>query len=118
MLRAPGPQLTAAVFFGNVRPRFTGEAIHLGTAASPGNNTLTGNQPTQLSVRVADAVAVSAVGNTWMASQGADEDGHYTVDGDLCMGDDPCDQTSGADVNFTFTFTGAGAGAVLRLAGE
>jgi hypothetical protein len=89
----------------------------LGTADSEGNNTLTGNQPTQMSVRVAAGVVVSAVGNTWTASaQGADDDGRYTVDGTLCGGADPCDQTSGADVNFTFM--GAGAGAALRLAAD
>jgi hypothetical protein len=89
----------------------------LGTAADPGNNTLTGNQPTQVSMRVAAGVVVSAVGNTWTASaQGADADGHYTVAGTLCANANPCDQTTGADVNFTFM--GAGSGAALRLAAQ
>ena len=89
----------------------------LGTAASPGNNTLTGNQPTQVSVRVAAGVVISAVGNTWTASaQGADANGHYTVAGTLCAGANPCDQTTGADTNFTFM--GAGSGAALRLAAQ
>jgi hypothetical protein len=89
----------------------------LGTASSPGNNTLTGNQPTQVIVRVAAGVVVSAVGNTWTASmQGADAQGHYTVAGPFCTGANPCDQTTGADINFTFM--GAGSGAALRLAAQ
>jgi hypothetical protein len=53
----------------------------LGTAASPGNNTLTGGDPAQmgpaLRVAVPAALTVSAVGNTWGVTQGSDGSGRY-----------------------------------------
>jgi Right handed beta helix region len=52
-----------------------------GTAASPGNNTLTGGDPAQmgpaLRVAVPAALTVSAVGNTWGVTQGSDGSGRY-----------------------------------------
>jgi hypothetical protein len=53
----------------------------LGTAASPGGNTIQGNTAAGLEVLVNNGQPdITAVGNTWNASvQGADSDGHYIL---------------------------------------
>ena len=54
----------------------------LGTAANPGNNTLTGGDPAQvgpaLRVAVPTALTVTAVGNIWGITQGSDGSGRYS----------------------------------------
>ena len=55
-------------------------AADLGTAASPGGNTFTGNTGPQLNSIVTAGQTVNAVGNTWKPSvQGADANGHYSL---------------------------------------
>lgn len=55
-------------------------AADLGTTASPGGNTFTGNASSNIASRVSSAITVNAVGNTWLASeQNADANGHYTA---------------------------------------
>ena len=55
-------------------------ALDLGTAASAGNNKITGNTTTGLSLSVGAGVVVEAQGNTWNANvQGADAAGHYVA---------------------------------------
>jgi hypothetical protein len=58
----------------------TGVSADLGTQASPGLNTFTGNTGTGLSVGLFPGQTLQAVGNTWNASQqGADANGHYST---------------------------------------
>ncbi len=55
-------------------------AADLGTTASPGGNTFTGNISSNLASQVSSGITVNAVGNTWLASeQNADANGHYTA---------------------------------------
>jgi hypothetical protein len=55
-------------------------SVDLGTAASLGKNTLTGNTSTGLRLDVPAAQTHSAVGNTWNANvQSADAAGHFTA---------------------------------------
>ncbi len=55
-------------------------AADLGTAASPGGNTFTGNISAGIASRVSSGITVNAVGNTWIANQqNADANGHYTA---------------------------------------
>lgn len=71
--------------------------VDLGTAASQGKNTLTGNVITGLRLDVPAAQTHSAVGNTWNASvQSADAAGHFT-DGTDVVG--PMNGTSYVLVN-------------------
>jgi Protein of unknown function (DUF1565) len=52
----------------------------LGTTASLGGNTFTGNASSNIASRVSSGITVSAVGNTWLASeQSADANGHYAA---------------------------------------
>ena len=91
-------------------------SFDLGTHASAGSNTLTGNTQPQLRLRIAAGVRVDAVGNQWLADQGTDAEGRYVVGSGLCTGPSACDQTTGSGANFAFT--SAGAGASLRLAAQ
>ena len=57
-----------------------GFTIDLGSAASAGANTFTGNTSTSLKISTPSGLTVGAQGNTWNASvQGADATGHYGV---------------------------------------
>jgi hypothetical protein len=86
----------------------------IGTAASPGNNSIQGNtssaQTSGLNVDVAAGVTVSAVGNTFAPNvQGANAQGKYQL-GTAPCGASSCDLTSGAGANYRVT------GGTLRLA--
>jgi Protein of unknown function (DUF1565) len=62
---------TGLAFFGTV-------AVDLGTTASPGGNTITGNTTVGLQDNANNNI--DAVGNTWTANQqGADANGHYST---------------------------------------
>ena len=93
----------------------------LGTAASPGGNTLRGNQsPIQTqpgtstytsNLAVGAGVTVTAVGTSFEPNlQGADANGSYAVDTAPC-GPSPCELTSGQGTNFRIA-----VGGKLRLA--
>ncbi len=54
--------------------------VDLGTTASPGGNTFTGNTGAQFNSIVTTGRTVNAVGNTWTPSvQGADANGRYSI---------------------------------------
>ncbi len=91
-----------------------GSAFDLGTAASPGGNTITGNTTggvtTGLSVKPSAGVIVSAVGNTFAAGvQGANPSGQYVLGSPPC-GATACDLSSGTGENYRVT------SGVVRLA--
>jgi len=55
-------------------------SVDLGTSASPGGNTFTGNNGAQLNSVVGAGQTVNAVGNTWTPNvQGADANGRYSL---------------------------------------
>lgn len=59
---------------------FIGAVADLGTQASPGLNTFTGNTNADVKANLTAGRAFTAVGNTWNASvQGADASGRYSV---------------------------------------
>lgn len=91
-----------------------GSVFDLGTGASPGGNTITGNttgnQTTGINVKAAAGVTVNAVGNTFMANtQGANAAGQYALGTAPCQ-PASCLVTAGTGANYRVT-TGA-----LRLA--
>jgi hypothetical protein len=54
--------------------------VDLGTSASPGGNTFTGNAGPQINSVAAAGQTVNAVGNTWTPNvQGADANGRYSL---------------------------------------
>ena len=79
----------------------------LGTAASPGGNTFTGNttgnQTTGINVVVAAGVVVNAVGNTFIAgTQGSSAQGKFVLGSSPC-GATTCLLTTGAGANYRVT---------------
>jgi hypothetical protein len=57
---------------------FDEAAADLGTAASPGNNTLQSILGVGLDIDGATVTRIDAVGNTWRAVQGANSEGKYS----------------------------------------